>query len=182
MFLCFLLAASFAGVVLSPNLAQVYVNETIRFTATVYGDGSIGELTVNGPGFSYSKEIWAGPYGTNTEFEYKATKAGRSKIVARFGNSTAEAVLDVKSPVNYSTLITEIQNLRKTIKNESLLKELDSAEALYYQGKYDLAQIKLTEIRDQIQPEGQAVPVFPRIFMLAVIAAIFAVFVLYFMQ
>ncbi|MBR9679599.1 MAG: hypothetical protein GOU99_00950 [Candidatus Altiarchaeota archaeon] len=182
--LAFLLAVStvFAGVEISPNLVQMYVNETIVFSITAIGEGSIGQLYVTGPGLSFSKEMWAGPYGTETDIDYTAEQTGEFEIVAFFDDSNASASVTVLAAVGPDSFLQELDELRQTVSDEQKLSELDAIQEMYEQGKHDLARIQLDNFDSQQSQEETVVSRLPRILLIPIIVVLVAVLVLYFVQ
>ena len=182
--LVFLLAVSavFSGVEISPNLVQMYVNETVVFSITAIGDGSIGQLYVTGPGLSFSKEMWAGPYGTETDIEYIAEQTGEFKITAFFDDSNASASVTVLAAVGPDSFLQELDEVRQTVSDTQKLSELDAIQELYEQGKHDLARIQLDNFDNPQNQEKTIISRLPRLVLIPIIVVLAAVLVLYFVQ
>ncbi len=132
---------------ISPSFVKVPLGENVSFTVEAFGEGKVETIKAIGPYLSwYEKSTWLPPSGKKLSLTFFALKEGSYTIKVKLGEKEARATVEVYKPSRPEELWEEIQKLKKIAKGEELRKVLE-AEKLYNESKYELARLKLEEVK-----------------------------------
>ncbi|MBR9680902.1 MAG: hypothetical protein GOU98_03710 [Candidatus Altiarchaeota archaeon] len=170
-----LILAPFYGFIsteLSPNYARMPVNSNQTFTLQLTGDGKIYDLELYGPYLDWqTKTVWVGEKQKTLYFTFSPRGEGTYTITADMEGARDESTVDVYIPKSVD-IISQIQNLRFQTDDPTNLAILNEAERLYNESRFELAEIKLNEVKIDNTSTVSSIPKFALAGIIALISII----------